>query len=230
MTGDHTNRDSAHGGVTALFSTISALRPQAATLAARRVVLADVLSRRFTPADRCSTLVGALFADFGRVVLRLPAGEAPERAAAVIGSIPGLRPAAEVIRHRNERVDGTGLPSGRSADDIPLGARVIALADVLVDQRRPGHIDWARRLEVMKDSAGTALDVSLTETAHDLLARPELRRLIEQATPENALTIVVAALDADGQRPALRLSEMIDSLDDPADLAEVLLSAAWPGS
>ncbi len=35
-----------------------------------------------------------------------------------------------VIRHHHERVDGTGYPDGLSGDDIPLEARIAAVADV----------------------------------------------------------------------------------------------------
>ena len=36
-----------------------------------------------------------------------------------------------VVRHHHERWDGTGYPDGLSGDDIPLAARVFAVADAL---------------------------------------------------------------------------------------------------
>jgi putative nucleotidyltransferase with HDIG domain len=36
---------------------------------------------------------------------------------------------AEIVRHHHERVDGNGYPDGLSGDDIPLLARIIAVAD-----------------------------------------------------------------------------------------------------
>jgi HD-GYP domain-containing protein (c-di-GMP phosphodiesterase class II) len=35
------------------------------------------------------------------------------------------------IRHHHERFDGTGYPDGLSGEDIPLGARIIHVADAL---------------------------------------------------------------------------------------------------
>jgi HD-GYP domain-containing protein (c-di-GMP phosphodiesterase class II) len=37
---------------------------------------------------------------------------------------------AVVIRHHHERVDGSGYPDGLTADAIPIGARIVAVADV----------------------------------------------------------------------------------------------------
>ena len=36
---------------------------------------------------------------------------------------------AEIVRHHHERVDGHGYPDGLSSDEIPLLARIIAVAD-----------------------------------------------------------------------------------------------------
>ncbi|TXG85907.1 MAG: HD domain-containing protein [Thermomicrobiales bacterium] len=40
-----------------------------------------------------------------------------------------LRPLAVIVRHHHERHDGTGYPNGLSASDIPLGARIVGVAD-----------------------------------------------------------------------------------------------------
>lgn len=49
-----------------------------------------------------------------------------------------LKMAAEVARWHHERFDGTGYPDGLKGDEIPLAARIVALADVydaLVNER-----------------------------------------------------------------------------------------------
>ena len=45
----------------------------------------------------------------------------------------------DMVRHHHERYDGTGYPSGLKGPDIPLGARIITLADSLsaILQDRP---------------------------------------------------------------------------------------------
>ncbi|MCH7701741.1 MAG: response regulator [Planctomycetes bacterium] len=56
--------------------------------------------------------------------------EALEEAAAHTRSGGFLSIAATVARSHHERYDGTGYPDGLSGSDIPIGARIVALADV----------------------------------------------------------------------------------------------------
>ncbi len=53
------------------------------------------------------------------------------RGQAAIDSIEDLRPAGVLIRHHHENFDGSGFPDRLAHDAIPLGARIIALADYL---------------------------------------------------------------------------------------------------
>ncbi len=49
----------------------------------------------------------------------------------ILSHIEFLRPAAKIVRHHHERYDGTGYPDGLAGDQIPLGARLFAVADTL---------------------------------------------------------------------------------------------------
>ena len=50
----------------------------------------------------------------------------------MLGGVAFLRgPGLQVVRHHHERWDGGGYPDGLSNTDIPLGARVFAVADAL---------------------------------------------------------------------------------------------------
>ena len=53
----------------------------------------------------------------------------PETGAEIVGRIPSLRTAAELIRAHHEWWDGTGYPARLAGNEIPLGARVLAVAD-----------------------------------------------------------------------------------------------------
>ncbi len=55
----------------------------------------------------------------------------PVIGAEIIDSIEFLRGATEVVRHHHERWDGTGYPDGLAETEIPMAARVFAVADVL---------------------------------------------------------------------------------------------------
>ena len=53
----------------------------------------------------------------------------PVIGAGLIDHIPAMCDIYPCILHHHERFDGTGYPDGLSAEDIPLGARIIAVAD-----------------------------------------------------------------------------------------------------
>ncbi len=49
----------------------------------------------------------------------------------ILRSIKFLEPAAEIVLSHQERWDGKGYPNGLAGTDIPLGARIFAVADTL---------------------------------------------------------------------------------------------------
>lgn len=51
--------------------------------------------------------------------------------AEIIRGIEFLEPAAEIVRSHHERWDGSGYPDGLAGEEIPVAARVFAVADVL---------------------------------------------------------------------------------------------------
>jgi len=69
---------------------------------------------------------------------------------------------AIVIRHHHERVDGSGYPDGLTGDDIPLGARIVAVADVYdaLTSDRPYRRAMSRdaALAYLAAEAGKSLD------------------------------------------------------------------------
>jgi HD-GYP domain-containing protein (c-di-GMP phosphodiesterase class II) len=50
-----------------------------------------------------------------------------------------------IINYHHERFDGTGYPEGLKGDDIPLEARIVAVADVLdaLTSKRPYKEAWS---------------------------------------------------------------------------------------
>ena len=226
---DNAGESTAGGsaGAAALFATIANLRPAAATTAARRVVLADLLTRRHDPEARHAALLGCLLADLGRVVLRLPPGEASVEASRILEQVHDLRASSSAVRHRYERVDGSGLPDALKGHDIPFGARLIALTDVLVSQRRIAPLDWERRLEVMKDAAGAAVDTELADQALELLRRHDVRTIVESATPANALAVIGHGSEA-ADAPKIPIAALVQHLESPEDMARVLIEVSFP--
>lgn len=59
--------------------------------------------------------------------------------AAVVAKVEPLREVARIVRHHHERFDGSGYPDGLADDQIPLGARVVAVVDAFgaMTEERP---------------------------------------------------------------------------------------------
>ena len=67
-----------------------------------------------------------------------------------------------MVRHHHERLDGGGYPDGLKGEEIPLGARIIAVADTydaMTSARayRPA-MRHSRALKILRGAAGTQLD------------------------------------------------------------------------
>ena len=53
----------------------------------------------------------------------------PEQGAKLVERIEGYGPVAEIVLHHHEKFAGGGYPAGIAGEEIPLGARIIAVAD-----------------------------------------------------------------------------------------------------
>jgi putative nucleotidyltransferase with HDIG domain len=67
-----------------------------------------------------------------------------------------------MVRHHHERLDGTGYPDGLRGEEIPLGARILAVADTFdaITSTRPYRRARAHKqaLDILAAEAGTQLD------------------------------------------------------------------------
>jgi putative nucleotidyltransferase with HDIG domain len=132
--------------LTTLADTIDLRDPYTAghskRVAAYSKLLAEDLGLTEQEVDQIES--GALMHDIGKVgvpdaVLFKPGALDPEErmlikghpviGAGILRGIPSMAEIVPCILHHHERVDGNGYPDGLAGDAIPLGARVIAVAD-----------------------------------------------------------------------------------------------------
>jgi hypothetical protein len=73
----------------------------------------------------------------------------------------------KMVLHHHERLDGGGYPEGLAGEDIPLGSRIIAVADTFdaITSARPYRPAKAHRnaLDVLRAESGTQLDSDAVE-------------------------------------------------------------------
>lgn len=86
----------------------------------------------------------------------------PVVGADIIKNINLLRGAVPIIRHHHEHFDGTGYPDGLRGDNIPLGARIVAVAETYEEMLSGGLTSESKvkkiAIEGIKKSSGTMLD------------------------------------------------------------------------
>jgi putative two-component system response regulator len=108
----------------------------------------------------------------------------PVWGAEMVKDIPYLAPTIPVIRHHHERWDGNGYPDGLAGSDIPLDARIVAVADTLdaITTTRPYHRAWPleKAFQEIIASSSTQFDPRIVsafqetwqaDTIHDIAAR-----------------------------------------------------------
>src|SRR5947199_3047871 len=102
------------------------------------------------------------------------------RSAQLVATAARLRgPVEAMIRHHHENFDGTGYPDGLSGKQIPVGARIIMIADTIdamtTDRPYRKALRLIRAIEALEKYSGNQFDPALVKlVAHS----PGIRRLL----------------------------------------------------
>jgi putative nucleotidyltransferase with HDIG domain len=103
----------------------------------------------------------------------------PEEGARLVAHLEGYAAAAELVRTHHERFDGKGYPTGIAGTEIPLGARIISVADTYdVLTARDSYrtpVASADAIDELRRVAGTQLDPAVVSVFADLLATRDVR-------------------------------------------------------
>lgn len=79
-----------------------------------------------------------------------------------------FRAAADIAKHHHEKWDGSGYPDQLSGENIPLFARIVAIADVFdaLTSERPYKKAWSTKeaFDYIKNQSGSHFDPVLAET------------------------------------------------------------------
>jgi HD-GYP domain-containing protein (c-di-GMP phosphodiesterase class II) len=99
--------------------------------------------------------------------------------ARIVQSVGALQGVVPIVRHHQERFDGRGYPDGLAGEDVPIGARIIAVVDAYgamtedrVYRKALGH---EKALNELRRNAGTQFDPQVVTTFIRILKeQPEL--------------------------------------------------------
>jgi putative nucleotidyltransferase with HDIG domain len=189
VTGDHKGIRFEQGAVAALLAAIERRDPALAAHSGRVAELAEQIGRDllYRDADLRTLRTAALLHDVGKIALSVcivsKAGPLdsreqtamrlhPKLGYEIARRVPALGGAAEAILAHHEYFDGTGYPRGLQKDDIPLDARIIAVADAfdVITHERPykrASTAWDAVVEITR-CAGTQFDPDVTQSLNRL--------------------------------------------------------------
>jgi HD-GYP domain-containing protein (c-di-GMP phosphodiesterase class II) len=208
----------------ALVNAIEAKDPYTAGHSQRTAELAVAIGRALgLPDEQLKEIeVGGLLHDIGKIgiaeqILRKPAalddGEMrimrghPAIGDGIVADIELLGRIRSMVRNHHERWDGSGYPDGLAGDAIPLGARIIAVADTfdaITSDRcyQPGR-SAADSVPIMRRLAGAQLDAA-------------------------AVAALLSALVASGQLSAAEVAQPPASEPEPSERRRPTLEIAVP--
>ena len=136
--------------------------------------------------------------------------------AEILSEVEFPYPVVPIVRHHHENWDGTGYPDGLKADDIPIGARILAVVDcydaLTSDRPYRRALSVRETFAIIDSRRGTMYDPAIVDTFREMCASsmdeepvaPDARTVAEAAT-NPVLTESRVAEPVDEARLALEL-------------------------
>jgi two-component system cell cycle response regulator len=91
----------------------------------------------------------------------------------IIGAAPALAAAAKLVRSTHERLDGSGYPDRLAGDQIPLGARIIAVCDAFTAMTSPrphaAQRTIGEAIAELRQCANTQFDPAVVDVLSELV-------------------------------------------------------------
>ena len=98
----------------------------------------------------------------------------PGEGARIVSGLSGYEEVANIIMSHHERLDGQGYPEGLSGREIPLLARIVAVADtfdaITSDRSYRSVSGWSSALKSIIEDTGTRFDARVVSALENLLS------------------------------------------------------------
>lgn len=132
----------------------------------------------------------------------------PVRGQAAIDSIENLRPAGLLIRHHHEGFNGSGFPDKLSGEKIPLGSRIISVADFIDNTFRSLNAENAVETTVikLKNLLGTRFDPKIYPVIEE-----QAKTVYEKLIPASKVHMVEFELNVNDVKEGMILSRDVKS-------------------
>ncbi len=118
----------------------------------------------------------------------------PEIGSWIVNGVESLQPSAGIVIAHHERFDGSGYPHGLREDQIPLGARVFALADtldaVLSDRPYRAGQSYEHARREVEQNRGTQFDPEVSDCFLRVPPRA-WEQIRERTLPNNSRHLVL---------------------------------------
>src|SRR5262249_39334205 len=143
----------------------------------------------------------------GHRIAAMKAADLPTQLMESVGLLPDT---IATIRSMYERYDGEGIPAGQAGKDIPLGARILAVADSYADLTQNPRNPYRRILrpfeacEVLLQYRGSVFDPNIVDlfrqstTGEDMRAKllsDRLEALIIDPDPEETTVLELRLIE-----------------------------------
>ncbi|MEX2185021.1 MAG: diguanylate cyclase [Chloroflexota bacterium] len=209
-------RDAATAVLTSALSPLPHYRGQPSAVIASIVV--DIGRQLQLPEPELERLrLAALLHDVGKIavpedILEKPAAlsstewrtmvQHPRIGQVILEQAAALKDAVPIILHHHERYAGHGYPYGLRANEIPLGARIVAVADaydaMIHDRPYKQAMAHDQAIAELRRHSGTQFDPEIVQLFCDLYAD-------RAPQPDQAITALNAAASSHAAGPPLLL-------------------------
>ena len=104
----------------------------------------------------------------------------PEVGATIIENMEFLTGTVALVRHHHESYDGLGYPDGLKGEEIPLGARIITVADsfdaMITDRPYRKALSWSKAVKTLKVKSGIQFDPVVVDNFIELIKDNKFRK------------------------------------------------------
>lgn len=176
--------DTYKSTVLALSSAVDARDPYTSGHSGRVAEISLLISKEMNMSERDTRILeyAAMFHDIGKLgipdTILLKNGKLtddeynvikrhPNIGVGILEKIGFLAEALPIIRHHHERFSGNGYPDGIRGDEIPLGSRIIAIADtydaITTDRPYRRKLNHNSAIQEIQKNKGTQFDDKLVD-------------------------------------------------------------------